>query len=25
MLPSAESYWVEARAQRPNESYFKQF
>ena len=25
MLPSAESYWVEARGQRPNESYFKQF
>jgi hypothetical protein len=25
MLPEAESYWVEARGQRPNESYFKQF
>ena len=25
MLPAAESYWVKARAQRPNESYFKQF
>jgi hypothetical protein len=25
MLPDAESYWVEARAERPSESYFKQF
>jgi hypothetical protein len=25
MLPEAESYWVKARAQRPSESYFKQF
>jgi len=25
MLPEAESYWVEARGERPSESYFKQF
>ena len=25
MLPEAESYWVEPRAQRPSKSYFKQF
>ena len=25
MLPEAESYWVDARGQRPSESYFKQF
>jgi hypothetical protein len=25
MLPEAESYWVNARGERPSESYFKQF
>ena len=25
MQPEADSYWVEARASRPKESYFKQF
>ena len=25
MLPEAESYWVDAREERPSESYFKQF